>query len=115
MSTLSALLGGGIKSVQTGYVSTSTISASTSEDENYVDVTITAVADYQKCLCIFQGGMAGSTGGVSDGQAMAKGDTSYSHEVTARLTSTTNLRLSSTMVVNTNKYLAGRWYVVEYV
>ena len=81
-----------IKSIQTGYISQSGIAGS-GEDLYYQDRTITAV-DISKCIVIVQG--------VDDSGGMSK-------MVTGRLTSTTNVRVSSSVASVT-----GRWYVVEF-
>lgn len=104
-----AKFGGGVKSVQTGYTSGASLSSGSGEDTRYRDITISAVADITKCVVSFVGG-----GGPSDTAAAYKTDdssASYSYLIFPRLTSTTNLRLSSAIAV-TN--LLGRWTVVEY-
>lgn len=98
--------GGGLSvaSYQTGYVNSGT-STDSGEDTRYVDVTISAV-DTTKCLIAVQGG-----GGNSEGVARLKAsDSTFVTELTARLTSTTNLRISSGVAT----VIVGRWQVLEY-
>jgi hypothetical protein len=77
-----------IASIQTGYVS-SAPSAGSGEDAYYKDTTITAVASTAKCVVLFQDQVGGCT---------------------ARLTSTTNLRVSRL----SNATVYGRFVVVEF-
>lgn len=94
MSTLSQFAGGGVKSVQTGYVSLGAGTAGSGEDAAYLDVTITAVSAINKCVVYFQSGYASGV-----------------QPLTARLTSTTNLRISHPTA---SSPIYGRYYVVEY-
>lgn len=101
--------GGGVEAVQTGYTSGGSLSSGAGEDTRYRDITISAVADITKCVVSFVGG-----GGSSDTAAAYKTDHTsggVSFLCFPRLTSTTNLRLSSAIAV-TN--MLGRWTVVEY-
>lgn len=90
-----------IKSIQEGYAS-SARSIGTGEDASYINVTISAVI-VAKSVVLFDGG-AGSNEGAAFGYAS-------SAKCTARLTSSTNLRIS---VPTTMAHIAGRWRVVEY-
>lgn len=102
--------GGGsvIKSIQTGYVSSSSLSTGTGEDLRYLDVTISAVTT-AKSFVMFVGGAAASIAYAvkeyGDGIKIAK--------VTLRLTSSTNLRISIPSH-DGESLVAGRWTVVEY-
>lgn len=136
---LPSLLGGGIKSRQTGWVETTTptmvaaadLSAArnaTGEDQVYVDITISAV-DVTKAVIDVVGGFGYFTSSFYQDTAFYKPrlrGNSYSgggggggtHELTARLINSTTLRLSSdrpsvqdSMV--TQVRLVARWTVLE--
>jgi hypothetical protein len=91
---------GTVKSIQTGVNTTTSASTGTagSEDDRYVDITISAVV-VNKSVVLVQ-----PIRDTSDGQPLCE---------TARLTSTTNLRLSR-RGVTTENYVAARWTVIEY-
>ena len=107
MSTLSQFApfaGGGLKSYQTGYFST-TSSAGSGEDGRYVDVTVSAVT-VAKTIPNFigsqsPGGSAVYFNGVDYGVA----------QVLPRMISTTVLRCASPAVLTTS--MVGRWYIAE--
>lgn len=106
MSTLDQFFGGGIKSHQTGYVSTTSLSSGSGEDTEYVDITISSV-NTAKSLIFFDGGFADTVGNTT----FTSGGTGTQNP-TKRLTSSTNLRLA---VPNTFAIAcAGRWTIVEY-
>jgi hypothetical protein len=93
-NALAAILGNTIQttvvaSIQTGFVQNLPPSTGSGEDAYYLDVTITAVASTSKVDVTFQDQVGGCT---------------------ARLTSTTNLRIAR----QTNTTISGRWRVVEY-
>lgn len=83
-----------IASIQTGYVANSGTTGAT-EDDRYLDVAITAVSATNKCLVIVQGYDSNSDNVILI--------------ATGRLTSTTNLRLTSPGTT-----VRGRWYVIEF-
>lgn len=104
MSTLSQFFGANVKSIQTGYVSTTSISSGSGQDTKYVDVTISSV-NTAKCLLLFDGGFGLSLDATQQRFA--------GWLATPRLTSATNLRLA----LNYNgspTNLAGQWQVVEF-
>lgn len=103
MSSLSQFLGGGLKSYQTGFVSTTSFSTGSGEDARYVDVTISSV-DTAKAFVLFQGAWDSTT---SAAMTRAGG-----RDATYRLTSATNLRISTNSITGTAA-LVGRWQVVE--
>ena len=107
MSNLSQFFsGGGVKSIQTGYVNTATTSTGTGEDARFLNVTISSV-NTAKAYAWFVGGWA-----ASEGNATLKSvDGVGIFECLPRLTSSTNLRLSSN---RTEPGISGRWYVVEF-
>ncbi|MDZ7868833.1 MAG: hypothetical protein U5L02_06445 [Rheinheimera sp.] len=137
---LSALLAsGGMKSVQTGWVETTTptmvaaadIAAArnaTGEDQVYVDITISAV-DTTKCVLDVVGGFGyfanalyGDTPSYKPRFLSAIGDGGSAggatHQITARLLNSTTLRLSSDRPsvqdsMLTRKLFGCRWTVVE--
>lgn len=98
--------------VQTDYVATSTLTSGSGEDTRYVNVSITAVSDTTRCIVEFEGGAAtvGATpqGMVQDNVTGASGGVVY--KCTARLMSTTQLRISCPAVVNS---INGRWRVID--
>lgn len=94
---------------QTGYVSTSGTSVGTGEDTRFLDVTIAAVSAIGNCELHFVGGAAGSSGNemlANDGD-----QNSPTYKCTARLTSTTNLRIAAPANV---AWFQGRWQVVDH-
>lgn len=107
MSLFSELFGGGgIKSIQSGYVSTTSLSSGSGEDTEYVDITISSV-NTAKAVITFAGGFSDSVANTT----FRSGGTAV-QEPTRRLTSPTNLRLA---VPNTfASACAGRWTVMEY-
>lgn len=106
---LSTLVGGaGLSGVQTGHINNVTPSTSTGEDAYYYDVTITAVGDTTKCISMFDGGA-----GTNANDGMLKSGSTASALVTARLTSTTNLRVSFQSTIGTYN-ITGRWTVIEF-
>lgn len=94
---------GSVKSVQTGFVSSSSLSAGSGEDLQFVNVTISAVTT-GKCIVSFVGGA-----GTSVPSAVWPANDGY--YVTARLTSSTQLRLSCARSASN---LVGRWQVIEF-
>lgn len=93
-----------IKSIQTGYVASNSTSTSTGEDAVYLDVTISAVTVAKSLVTLTGGGQGSSVNGAT--QPATTGQ-----YITARLTSTTNLRISGP---GSSAYLVGRWQVVEF-
>lgn len=130
---LSMLLGGGIKSNQTGFVSISNPLYGTvdAEDGIYLNVTIAAV-DVTKSLVTFDGNVFLRTTGTSSnslgyGVDYIRAQTIDSNNgvyhalqrVRARLINSTTLRLSTITNLAANEYtladckFIGRWQVVE--
>lgn len=107
MSTLTQFFGGGVKSVQTGYVNAPTLTAGSGEDTRHLNITVSAV-DTSKTICFISGGASVSGQGI--GGFLKSGGTNVA-EVTWRLTSSTNLRVSS---ANAFDLWAFRYYLVEY-
>lgn len=93
MATLTALIGGGIKSIQTGYVTGST--TGTGEDLVYADDTVSAVVVANSVVFAF--GSNTNFGGAN---------------LTGRMTSTTNVRVSDP--INASGTIRARYYIVEY-
>lgn len=115
MSTLSQFVpfaGGGIKSIQTGYLNavTATNGTSGTDDERYYDVTISSV-NTSKSMPDFFG--SSSADSLSSGYYFLS--TSYRNAtIRPRFTSGTNLRLSTFGTAQGGiAYILGRWYVVE--
>lgn len=105
-----AKFGGGVKSVQTGYTSGTGLSSGSGEDTRYRDITISAVADITKCAVSFVG--SGGNSAAESTQISNIGSSIF--WVSARLTSTTNLRVAMSSNPGGTPYIAGRWAVVEY-
>lgn len=99
----------GIKSVQSGYTSGSSLSSGAGEDVKYRDIVISPVVA-GKCVVTFEGGAS-----TADSNAMwgaVSGSTGYAaYKVTARMLSDSVVRLAC---VSAQAYLAGRWTVTEY-
>lgn len=114
-SNLAAAASGGsvIKSIQTDAVATSSISTGTGEDTRFIDVTISAVTT-AKCVVLFEGGW-NNNGTVDIAASYIRwSGTGASFNIglcTARLTSTTNLRISTRLPCTS---MAGRWQVIEF-
>lgn len=96
-----------VESIQEGYIDVTSLSTGSGEDTRYKDVTISAV-DTTKCVCRFIGSMANSS---AKARYYNSGAYSYQAIPTAKLTSSTNLRIGCS---TTDTYIAGRWVVVEY-
>ena len=97
-----------VQSNQQGFVSSTSLSTGSGRDAKYLDVTITAVSDVDKCTFHTVGSF--SQASQTDG-AYAM-DLSYqAAPVAARLTSTTNLRLSTPQAAMTR--LNVTWQVLE--
>lgn len=100
--------GGGVRTVQTGYLSAVAMSTGTGEDSKYYDVTLPTAVIVAKCRAEFQG----TTAVVSAESGYLYFDsTSPILPCTARVTGVNNLRISSV----SGGFLTGRWYVVEYI
>jgi hypothetical protein len=89
--------------IQTGYVAASP-STSTGEDAYYTNVTITAVSAVADCVVLVHG----------PGLAQVDGTVYLLVAPTARLTSTTNLRISCPAVLTASGTLKARWTVIDY-
>lgn len=111
LSQFAPFAGGSIKSIQTGY-SVITKTTGTGEDTSYGDVTISAVTT-AKSVPNFYGILSNT--GVTEAQYSFDGGGSgfIAGLIFPRLTSTTNLRLSSNLSVGATSRINGRWYVVE--
>ena len=109
MSLREALAGGGgVKSIQTGYVSVAPVSG-TAEDSRYTDITISAV-DASKCAVSFEGGLNGGTNTPANSFLRAS-NANNAWGCTGRVLNSTTLRIASPATGGT---IAGRWQVVEY-
>jgi len=113
MSTLSQFApfaGGGIKSVQTGYTAVNSLpSTGAGEDVYFRDITISSVATAKSVPSCF-GAMNFDLGAP---YAVYPGGGNVGGILLPRLTSSTNLRISSDLPGNANTRIAGRWYVIE--
>lgn len=136
---LPSLLGGGIKSRQSGWIETSTPTMvpavdlgvarnATGEDQVYVDITISAV-DTTKCVLDVVGGFGYFTSSLNGDTPSYKarmlcaigsggGSGGATHQITARLLNTTTLRLSSDRPSVADNQIIGklfacRWTVLE--
>jgi len=88
-----------IRSIQKGTVVDATTTAGSGIDLQYRDIAITAVADINKCVCLIGGNVT-----LSASRDMAI-------QPSARLTSTTNLRVSTPDALWVCAY---QWTVVEF-
>lgn len=100
-----------IKSIQSGFVASGTLSSGSGEDAKYIDVTISAVTT-SKCAVQFDGGFGGSAS--AGAYFVSTGTSAVTIIASARLTSPTNLRISTSSSNSNITNLAGRWQVVEY-
>lgn len=108
MSTLSQF-GSGVRSIQTGYVSTSsTTYTGVGEQYYYLDVTVSALANITKCFVTFDGAWnGGSSGFVALYSAASIG----SAIATTRVINSTTIRI---MTSSPYSHVVGRWTLVEY-
>jgi hypothetical protein len=110
MSLLSSFVpfasGGGINSIQTGYINSgSGVNGGAGQDNVYFDITISSVTTSKSVPDFFGSLSNGSLPGYSN-------NSEAFYILMPRLTSATNLRLS--MNAGYTYYTAtGRWYVVE--
>lgn len=114
MSTLAQLLRAraGIRSVQTGVVSVTSLTGGTfaTEDYRYTNVTISSVTT-SRCAVFFEGGASAAT----NRECSRAHSTDYAAGCTARLTSATQLRIAAIGPYDTTpSRIVGRWTVVEY-
>lgn len=119
MSTLSQFApfaGGGLKSFQTGYVFAGT-NLGSGEDKWYYDITVSSVST-TKTIAGFEGSFGGFDYYFNVGTAgmYSRPNSSAYNGATAvamtRLTSTTNLRMSTGAETNL-VFIRGRWKLVE--
>lgn len=114
-----------IKSIQTGFVNTSTLTKGgiNTQDGYYLDVTVTAV-NTSKVIIQFDGGLVKTFTTLTDASTnpMIKAvDTASATDFfvvqpTCRMTSATNLRIGAFVVNDSGSaILAGRYTVIEYV
>lgn len=94
-----------IKSIQTGYVNTGTVSTGTGEETRYLDVTISAV-NPAKAVIEFIGG----SGNNASNSMNYNGANSF--KCTTRFVNATTLRIMTLNTATTT--IVGRWTVVEY-
>lgn len=107
MSTLSQFApfaGGGLKSFQTGFISTN-MNVGSGEDVRYLDITVSAVVT-AKTIGAFQGSLGSNTHALYSGYGGED-----SGIATTRMISTTSLRLANNR--NIAAYLSGRWQLAE--
>ena len=104
LSQFAPFAGGGLKSFQTGYFNASATDGSPSiEDSRYADVTVSSVSTTKTIPCFY------GSGSNNPPQFYEAGNTQAI--VIARLTSSTNLRLSAAW--NTATSFRGRWQLAE--
>jgi len=112
MSTLSQFApfaSGGLKSYQTGYVSSASLTTGTGEDLSYLNVTVSSVST-SKTMCSFAG-----SGSSSVTRAMAYFITGTEQQtiISPRMTSSTNLRLANAYGNSPSTAMVGRWQIAE--
>lgn len=113
MSTLSQFApfaSGGLKTFQTGYLRTNSISTSSGEDDRYVDISISSVST-AKAIPAFMGSWGQNN--YNSGQLIFP-NTLYSFTgfATIRLISGTTIRLGLAQNRD-NLQIGGRWQVAE--
>lgn len=111
-----------IKPITTGYIYRATLtSGSEGQDRKNFDVDVTAagISNIDKCDVTFDGGalfMPSSL--LVGGEQLRFTDDSTvdaTSSMTARLTSTTNLRISCTFSTSTQSTITGRYSIKEYI
>jgi hypothetical protein len=106
--------GGGVKSIQTGYVRSTTLATGVGEDERYVDVTVAGV-NVSKSLVLVSGSAALGTLGFDGMYYSSVSSNGGVFVLFAKLTSATNIRIGTKVANNqTATSVAARWTVVEY-
>lgn len=112
MSTLSQF-GSGVKSVQTGYVATTTVSTGTGEASRYVDITVSTISNISKCFVVFNGS--------ANNQSSDTNSWYYSSTIngtflipTIRVLNSTTIRIMSSSSTVIALGFVGRWTLVEY-
>ena len=108
MSTFSQFAGGGVRSIQTGYVQTSGLAVGSGEELKYFDVTVSAVTNVAKCLVTFNG--SANSGGSSAATYYNSGIPLVIPTIRVLNSTTIRIMMSSAVVVN----LTGRWTLIEY-
>lgn len=107
--------GGGVKSIQEGFVSTTTVATGTAPQTRYVDITISAVVP-AKCVVTFTGGFGvdgAQTSPVPFNQTPYSSSSGYISKAAAKVISATVLRIF-TPATSATIGLVGQWTVVEY-
>ena len=94
-----------VRAVQTGYVDSNTLTAGAGEEAKYLDVTIASV-NINKCIMFFDGG-----GSAGANEPFYKAGDVESAQCTTKLTTATNLRISSPF--SGDDAIGGRWTVIE--
>jgi len=117
MSVLSQFTGGGVRSIQTGYVNnllyTSVSGTISAEDYLRWDITVNAVADTSKCVIQFAG--AAKTTNFAYQPAYFLNGSVPMFIPTAIMLNTTTIRfMSNGNLNNPPAYLLGRWTLIEY-
>jgi hypothetical protein len=108
LSQFAPFASGGLKSYQTGYVS-ATPSDGSGEDNKFFDVTVSSVST-SKTMCSFAG-----SGSISS-RAMAYYSLNGAETqaiLSARMTSSTNLRLATSLLSAAPTVMTGRWQIAE--
>ncbi len=118
MSVLSQFTGGGVRSIQTGYVNNLAYTSlgGTVNLEDYIrwDITVNEVADTSKCVIQFAGVAKGSSANYQPAYFFSTGVPMFIP--TAIMLNTTTIRF----MTNGNAgfgfpvYLTGRWTLIEY-
>jgi hypothetical protein len=109
LSQFAPFAGGGLKSYQTGYVS-ATPSTGSGEDTSFFDVTVSSVST-SKTMCSFAG-----SGSTFPSRAMAyysQNGAEIQAILSARMTSSTNLRLATSFSSPAPTFMVGRWQIAE--
>ena len=125
MSTLNQFAGGGVKQIITAFVkdlaptNAASPGGASSEDFYYRDITLGSPVNISKCVVMFDGASHYTGYPPYINNNTSTGVAVNTRTVTARLTSTTNLRLSTTYdpsaaSISTYYYFTGRYTIIEY-
>ena len=111
MSTLTQFSGGGVRQIQTGYLSNVVATAAgTGEEQFYLDITVSAITNTTKCVIQFDG--AANIGGFSYPFYFFN-STTQTYIPTTKILNSTTLRIMCRTSGST-PYFNGRWTITEY-
>ena len=110
MSTLTQFSGGGVRQIQTGYLSNVVATAAgTGEEQFYLDITVSAITNTTKCVIQFDG--AANVGGLPNASYYNASFIMYIP--TTKIVNSTTLRIMA-RTTGSAPYFNGRWTITEY-